>query len=412
VGTPRIITSRLLFFLVLGVSSLALARAQPAGAIIGGSPAPTGTWPWVAFISVPASDGVDSCSGSVVAPSVILTAAHCVVDESTDTIYQPSQLTVTTGRIDIADASTGQVLAVSKVAVYPTFHLGTLRGDVALLQLSSPTGAPGLPIARPGDALVAYAAGDATITAGWGVEDPSMGVEPTRLNTVALAVRSDAHCAAELGLVRPWGYDPSTMYCAAEPGLEVGTCSGDSGGPAIRVRASGRAVEVGVVSWNQAGCVHPDVFARVASLAHWLTPEITLLESTAPTTTAVPPQSPSLPAATPAPPLPRLRTGASTGVAGDVAKLKFWVSDEAKQRLRVHAEIFDGGEIIYSTTTRYFRPESGVSTVRWRVPRRLAHRVRFCMYAFSTTGESSTRVCSQLRVRHAADRWSQAGSNR
>src|SRR2546430_12546275 len=56
---------------VLAGLALALGTAAPAVAVVGGQPAANQQFPWVVRLSV-------GCDGALVAPRVVLTAAHCV----------------------------------------------------------------------------------------------------------------------------------------------------------------------------------------------------------------------------------------------------------------------------------------------------------------------------------------------
>ena len=71
----------------VGVALLGSANVEAAESrIIGGSDAPVGAWPWI--VSLENSDlGADPyassfCGGSLIASDWVLTAAHCLVDES------------------------------------------------------------------------------------------------------------------------------------------------------------------------------------------------------------------------------------------------------------------------------------------------------------------------------------------
>jgi secreted trypsin-like serine protease len=61
----------------LGLALIAvIAQASPAAAVTGGQP-DNGAHPQVALILADLADGSVLCSGSLIAPSVVLTAAHC-----------------------------------------------------------------------------------------------------------------------------------------------------------------------------------------------------------------------------------------------------------------------------------------------------------------------------------------------
>ena len=108
------------------------------------------------FVGAAVGDGTAVyCTGALVAPSVVLTAAHCA-NLLAGPAFAPSAFTVGTGRLDLHDTSTGQVLRVSGVAISPTWNPITRRGDVALLQLAQPSTASTLPIASASDESWAY----------------------------------------------------------------------------------------------------------------------------------------------------------------------------------------------------------------------------------------------------------------
>ena len=219
------------------------ARAEPADAIIGGQPAAPGYFGYVTFVGASIGDGTALyCTGALVAPSVVLTAAHCAV-RLTDEALPAWAFTVGTGRVDLTDTATGQVLGVSSVALYPGWNEFTRRGDVALLQLAQPSTAPMIPIAAEGDAGWAYARGTPTIVAGWGRTGPSSPPSSV-LNWLALSVQNDTYCGRQFNPV----YDEASMFCASQPGTSASACSGDSGGPAVAEFAPGAYKVIGVAS--------------------------------------------------------------------------------------------------------------------------------------------------------------------
>jgi trypsin len=106
----------------LTAASLLLAggaiAAAPAEAIVGGSTASEGEFPFMASIQTKGADGTSGhfCGGSVIGTRWVLTAAHCLVDTKARDIQ------VAVGRTNIDDLSTGQTLKVKRIVVHPDYE--------------------------------------------------------------------------------------------------------------------------------------------------------------------------------------------------------------------------------------------------------------------------------------------------
>ena len=215
----------------------ALALSAPAQAIVGGAPASNGGV-GRSVVTIVGSRG-NFCSGSLIAPTLVLTAAHCVQPGAVYKIvlYGPDKAP--------------QLQDVVRVAVHPGFKMAEMlahraTADVALLQLDipakgktpSPTGAPQLPIA----------AGNPFTIAGVGVTIRGDGKSGGTVRTAGLVA------TGKPGTLQVRLVDPSTQ--GASDGL--GACTGDSGGPVFEDQPAGPAV-IGVISWStgpqgSAGC--------------------------------------------------------------------------------------------------------------------------------------------------------------
>ncbi len=238
--------------------------------IVGGGETAAGAWPSVAYVTTDLGDETAAaCTGTVVAPGAVLTAAHCVVDQRRGVITAPEYVTVTTGRRDLGDDATGAVHDVVRVVVHPGYDLASERDDAALLALDSPAAAP--PIALAGDGALTSAGGAAAI-AGWGSLDGAGTLVPTLLRAATTTLLPDAQCAHQLR-----GFDAATMLCAGDVTHLLGsTCHGDSGGPLAVSAADGSLVQVGITSWGTAACSArvPQVFTRVSAIARWVAQQL------------------------------------------------------------------------------------------------------------------------------------------
>jgi hypothetical protein len=391
---------------LVAVVLLCAVRAQPADAIIGGQPAAPGYLGYVTFVGALIGDGTALyCTGALVAPSVVLTAAHCAV-LLTNTTLPSWAFTVGTGRVDLSDTTTGQVLGVSNVVMYPTWNEITRRGDVALLQLAQPSSASTIPIASASDASWAYQPDTSTVVAGWGRTGPSSSLS-SQLNWLDLNVQKDNFCWRQFAPL----YDETSMFCASQPGTTASACNGDSGAPTVAMSPSGDYKVIGVASLQvNDSCTPPNLFARVSAVSPWLASQIAFLQATAPPPQdpaspppAAPGQAPLVPgdASGPARKPPWLRTRPSDGKPGKLAKLEFWPGANSG-RLRVQVRVINRGVVVYSKVTRYFQPIPRVWTLPWRVPRTLTHSVRFCMSAtLLASDQSSAPSCSTLRIKRS-----------
>ncbi|HEV2891718.1 MAG TPA: serine protease [Frankiaceae bacterium] len=236
-----------------GVMAAATAVATasmltPASAVVNGSAAPEGAYPFMAAI-VDSTD-FQYCGGSVIAPSYILTAAHCV--EGLNPTTTPTY--VITGRTNLGNTSQGQRIRVAAVTIHSGWNGNGY--DAAVLRLASPTSAPAIQLAGAADDAL-ETPGTVLRVTGWGDTLPTMGFFSTNaLQYADLSVVSDSECG-----VANLGFDDPTGVCAEA--LLRDSCNGDSGGPLFYNGAT--RIQVGIVSYGNSCAVpkSPGVYSEI-----------------------------------------------------------------------------------------------------------------------------------------------------
>jgi hypothetical protein len=273
-------------------SSSITANPKATASVIGGHNATIKQYPSLAFIEgVQATSGY-ACTGTVVAPRVVLTAGHCVEDLESSSITEPGLIAVATGVSNLQHIPSDKITQVSQVLAYPGFEPSELHGDAGLLILAAPVSAPPIALATKADAAL-YETGDELTVAGWGVDNRATEQLPNELQAATLPIEETARCRK--GLRRIYTFlDPNRQLCTLDiPNLHITPCHGDSGGPAIATRSDGSMVEVGITSMGDATCnpASPAVYTRVDQVSTWVQSWIDAVELGAPTPRIVVPKA-------------------------------------------------------------------------------------------------------------------------
>lgn len=242
----------------VAVAAAAVAAA-PAHAIYSGAPVAPADAPWsVAFIE----KGELVCSGALVAPDRVLTAAHCVSGET------PRQLRLRLGGGRWQDGRPLRWVGAQVPRSYHESPSGATKDDIAVLRLAQPvTGVPLLPLARkpptPGELATTVGRGR-TGPYPASAKDPDPGDTTDAPLSATQRVEPAATCERAYGRAR---FDPRRDLCTSDrSAAHAQSCGGDSGGP---VMVNG--AEVGVVTWGaevrggDCGAHLPDVSELVSA---------------------------------------------------------------------------------------------------------------------------------------------------
>lgn len=251
------------------ITAMLLLAGGESRAIISGSDAATGEFPWIAgivqkgaFVS-PALIG----GGSLIGDQWVITAAHSVE------MLSAASIEVWLGSNDLENPAGRVIRNVLAVFIHPDFATGagTSENDIALLLLDAPvTGFPLLPVL---DDPLSLLTGDAVTVAGWGTSTPGL-IEPT-----SVLQKAPAELISNEDATVVFGPVITAVHLAAVDPDEIATpCVGDSGSPLVK-NIAGIDTLVGLVSFGSADCSDaslPTIYTRIPLFAPWIEEHLSL----------------------------------------------------------------------------------------------------------------------------------------
>ncbi len=254
-------------FLVMAVAGCAGGPAEVAevasrqASIVGGQSVTAGQYPNVVALLL----GGSLCTGTLVAPNVVVTAAHCV-EAAELRVGSQAEVTAQTRAVFDATALNGGVgfaVQAASTLPQPAFDINALgRHDIGVVVLSQRvTDRAPAPIIRDAGAV---APGSQVTLVGYGISRVVNGVaDGNSAGSENQLVNKGTIDCAQLG-------EQNADLICFDQSDGKGSCNGDSGGPAF-TQVGGKLTLAGITSFGDQQCVQVGAYTR-------LTAEIAFLE--------------------------------------------------------------------------------------------------------------------------------------
>lgn len=253
--------------------------------IINGNEAVRGRFPYMASL---ANNRRHQCGGTLIAPDIVLTAAHC------GGFFEEIQL----GRHDLLRDTVYESYVIQDTAVHPRFFLHEHVSndidhfDFMLIKIYGESGR--LPVRLNRNQRLPTNLGDPLVVIGWGTTQASVDAATDLLREVTIDYIPNERCQEIVGTtergirVNLAERVTGVTLCAADFDEGQDSCQGDSGGPILIASPTpgegstssniisnnpSEDIQVGLTSFGIDGCADetfPGFYARTSHAQRWI----------------------------------------------------------------------------------------------------------------------------------------------
>jgi secreted trypsin-like serine protease len=264
--------------------------------IVGGSEVPLNRYPYMVSVTSGSaySNQKHICGGALIAPDVVLCAAHCAekatyvqIGKHFTDLAQNYSLDEVKKKESKGKSETIEleVFLITEKIIHPDYTEGHFQPDLALFLLFGASEATPVKLHRSNvletstparnseqpDVSSALGPGQILTAVGYGAEFYESKHYAETLKRTGVYYLPNSDCRAIYNNL----FQPTAMMCAGARGRDA--CQGDSGGPLLWTSTERDAtpendVLVGIVSWGKecANAQWPGVYARVATYFDWI----------------------------------------------------------------------------------------------------------------------------------------------
>ncbi|XP_034480984.1 ovochymase-1-like [Drosophila innubila] len=261
---------QLIFLALLFYQQNVKAESRPVERIINGFHASPKQFPYQVLLNLQTdTERGPFCGGVIISKRIILTAAHCIIDDLNIIIIYFGAV----DRFNIKEPGQQRLIVKRKnCVVHPEWEISQRINDIALIKLPADLQFDEyIQPAKLPDPTELYENASGVVS-GWGrTVGSDQQSYSKQLQYYNVTVLSNEECRSIINKYDPGSFFPASWICLKPS--ESSPCNGDSGGPLVIRNEDGTRTLLGLTSFlldNECSLNRPSVYTRVSSFLSWI----------------------------------------------------------------------------------------------------------------------------------------------